>query len=163
MAWVRFVFPTPPPAVLVQSRLWSWREGLGIQRGRRLLGAIVSQAGLLWRGWCWGWCWDCALGSWERGAFFWRVESTQFLVQLFQFSWQTDAHLLVKEQGLETVLQLLEGRPGEGVGGDTGGWEVTTRKEGHGVREHEGAICLLRQRCYLVLRSVRFFHLLLWL
>lgn len=94
---------------------------MGIQRGRRLLGAIVSQAGLLWRGWCWGWCWDCALGSWERGAFFWRVESTQFLVQLFQFSWQTDAHLLVKEQGLETVLQLLEGRPGEGVGGDTGG------------------------------------------
>lgn len=49
------------------------------------------------------------------------MESTQFLVQLFQFGWQTDAHLLVKEQGLETVLQLLEGRPGEGVGGDTRG------------------------------------------
>lgn len=79
------------------------------------LGAVVSQAGILSGGWRWG----CGLG--RRGAVFGGVELTQSLVQLFQFGWQRDAHLLVEVQGFETVLQLLGGRPGEGVGGDTGG------------------------------------------
>lgn len=83
------------------------------------LGAVVSQAGILSGDWRWG----CGLG--RRGAVFGGVELTQSLVQLFQFGWQRDAHLLVEVQGFETVLQLLGGRPGEGVGGrHRGGWRL---------------------------------------